>query len=118
MGTAFGPPFILDLKDGTTTPLLSTNVVEIRYSSGFLVYVLPNGTMEALRYDLDAKRISGVPVTIATDVSTGMGVRGSPSRSGATFIFRDSHRMESASWWTSPPWTGVTCGRRTWRMVR
>ena len=49
VGTAFDPPFILDLKDDTTTPLLSTNVVEIRYSSGFLVYVLPNGTMEALR---------------------------------------------------------------------
>ncbi|MEO7713314.1 MAG: protein kinase [Gemmatimonadaceae bacterium] len=69
VGTAFGPPFILDLENGKTTPLLSTNVVEIRYSSGFLVYVLPNGTMEALAYDRGAKRTSGAPVSIATDVS-------------------------------------------------
>ncbi len=69
VGTAFGPPFILDLENGTTTPLLSTNVVEIRYSSGFLVYVLPNGTMEALAFDPGAKRTSGTPVPIATDVS-------------------------------------------------
>jgi dipeptidyl aminopeptidase/acylaminoacyl peptidase len=69
LGTAFGPPFLLDLASGATTPLFPFDVVEIRYSSGLLVYVLNSGSLEAVRFDLGTKRTSGAPVVIATGVS-------------------------------------------------
>ena len=69
VGTSFGPPFVLDLETGGITPVMAADVVEVRYSAGLLVYVLPNGNMEAARFDLRARRMSGPPVVIATDVS-------------------------------------------------
>ncbi|MEZ4584806.1 MAG: protein kinase [Gemmatimonadales bacterium] len=69
IGTAFGAPFLLDLADGATSPLFSFDVVEVRYTSGLLVYVLPNGTMEAIRFDLRTRQPSGAPVAIATGVA-------------------------------------------------
>ena len=47
IGTAFGPAFVVDLASGETTPLLGVDVVELRYTSGLLVYVLNNGSLEA-----------------------------------------------------------------------
>jgi Tol biopolymer transport system component len=44
-------------------------VVVARYTAGLLVYVLSNGTMEAVRFDARARRVAGTPFTIATDVS-------------------------------------------------
>jgi Tol biopolymer transport system component len=69
VGTSFGPPFVLDLETQALTPVMPRDVVEIRYTSGLLVYVLPNGTLEAVRFDLRHRRVSGTPVVIATDVS-------------------------------------------------
>ncbi|HEX9165950.1 MAG TPA: protein kinase [Gemmatimonadales bacterium] len=69
VGTSFGPPFVLDLETHALTSIMPGDVVEIRYTSGLLVYVLPNGTMEAVRFDLRNRRASGAPVIIATDVS-------------------------------------------------
>jgi len=74
IGTSFGPAFLLDLASGATTPLFNFDVVEVRYTSGLLVYVLGNGSMEAVRFDLRTRRVSGAPVVIATGVSlTGAG---------------------------------------------
>jgi len=69
IGTAFGPTFVVDLKSGETTPLLSVDVVEIRYTQGLLVYVLNNGSLEAVRFDPSTRRTSGSPFVIATDVA-------------------------------------------------
>jgi serine/threonine-protein kinase len=69
IGTAFGPPFLLDLTSGVATPLFSFPVVEIRYTSGLLVYVLNSGSMEAVRFDLRTRKVSGSPVEIATGVA-------------------------------------------------
>jgi hypothetical protein len=69
VGTSFGPPFVLDLATGGVTPVMAGDVVEIRYTSGLLVYVLPNGTMEAVGFDLRNRQVSGKPVVIATDVA-------------------------------------------------
>ena len=69
IGTAFGPAFVVDLKSGETTPLLSVDVVEIRYTQGLLVYVLNSGSLEAVRFDLRTRRTSGSPFVIASDVA-------------------------------------------------
>ena len=74
LGTSFGPPFLLDLSSGDATPLFSFDVVELRYTSGLLVYLLNNGSMEAVRFDLRTKRVSGAPIVLATGVAlTGAG---------------------------------------------
>jgi TolB protein len=73
-GTMFGPPSVLDLKAGTTTPILDFDVVEMRYAAGLLIYVLNSGALEAVRFDLRTRRVTGAPVQIARDVSlTGAG---------------------------------------------
>jgi serine/threonine-protein kinase len=69
VGTSFGTPFLLDLASGETSPLFTFDVVEVRYTSGLLVYVLASGSMEAVRFDLRTRRPSGPPVVIATGVS-------------------------------------------------
>jgi Tol biopolymer transport system component len=74
VGTSFGPSFVLDIETGEIEPLLGVDVVEVRYTPGFLVYVLNNGSMEAVRFDLKRRRTSGAPITLASDVSlTGSG---------------------------------------------
>jgi Tol biopolymer transport system component len=69
IGTAFGPSFVLDLQTGETTPLLSVDVVEIRYTQGLLVYVLNSGSLEAVRFDPRTRRTSGSPFVLASDVA-------------------------------------------------
>ena len=74
VGTSFGPPFLLDLATGATVPLFPFDVVDIRYTSGLLVYVLSNGSLEATRFDLRTKRTSGAAIAMAAGVSvTGAG---------------------------------------------
>ena len=74
VGTSFGTPLLLDLRRGETQPLMNSDVVEIRYTAGTLVSVLPDGTMEAVAFDLGKRRITGSPVVIATGVAlTGTG---------------------------------------------
>jgi dipeptidyl aminopeptidase/acylaminoacyl peptidase len=69
-GTTTGPSHLLDLRTGDTLPLLPSPSVEVRYTAGYLVYVLVDGTMMAAPFDAGRKRITGNAVTIATGVST------------------------------------------------
>ena len=88
IGTSFGPSFILDLVTRATTPLLSVNVVEVRYTSGLLVYVLNNGSMEAIRFDVRTRRTSGSPFVIASDVAlTGGGQAQFAVASNGTVVY-------------------------------
>ncbi len=75
-GSASGPAMLIDLTTGTTTMLLDTDIVEIRYTPGYLVYVQPNGTLHAVSFDLDRLAVAGEPLQIAEGVSlpgTGVG---------------------------------------------
>jgi hypothetical protein len=75
LGTAAGPAFLLDLETGDATPLIDQNVVDIKYTSGFLVWAVTTGNLEAQPFDLRAEKLTGNPVTIATGVSlTGTGI--------------------------------------------
>ena len=69
VGTVSGPVLVFDLRTGEETPLLSTPVVEARYTAGHLVYALPDGTLQAAPFDPDKRRLAaGAVVTIATGV--------------------------------------------------
>ncbi|HJR16247.1 MAG TPA: hypothetical protein VJ808_05280, partial [Gemmatimonadales bacterium] len=68
-GTASGPVVVFDLRTGEETPLLTTPVVETRYTAGHLVYALPDGTLQASPFDADKRRLAAGPAaTIATDL--------------------------------------------------
>ena len=65
---------ILDVETGERSPLLPMAVVDVRYVAGYLVYVLPNGTLQAAPFDVERRRITGVAIPIGTSVSlTGSG---------------------------------------------
>ncbi len=74
-GTFSAPSRLVDLVTGDTTPLMATPAVEVRYTSGLLVYVLGDGTMMAAPFDPKRRRLTGNAVTVATGVSlTGTGI--------------------------------------------
>ncbi|MGE5102605.1 MAG: protein kinase domain-containing protein, partial [Deltaproteobacteria bacterium] len=68
--TQSGPAVIFDMKTGDTAPLMTTAVVEVRYAVGYLVYVLPDGTLQAAPFDADRGRITGASVAIGNSVAT------------------------------------------------
>ncbi|MGH7586075.1 MAG: hypothetical protein ACREMH_07495, partial [Gemmatimonadales bacterium] len=73
-GTATASAFILDLERGDTTRLLDVPVVDARWTSGHLVWVLGDGSLHAATYDLRAGR-QGPSVQIGSGVSlTGTGI--------------------------------------------
>src|SRR4029078_9346860 len=72
--TQSGPAAILDITTGTTTPLLTTTVTEVRYAAGYIIYVLRTGTLQAAPFDLAHRRVTGAGAGIGTGVSiTGLG---------------------------------------------
>ncbi|HJS47974.1 MAG TPA: hypothetical protein VJ773_08330, partial [Gemmatimonadales bacterium] len=74
IGTASGIVYLLDLERGDTTRLLDFPVVEARWTSGQLVWALPDGSLVASAYDLGTRR-RGPEVQLATGVSlTGTGI--------------------------------------------
>jgi serine/threonine protein kinase len=68
-------PAILDLRTGTMRLLFDSPVVELRYTSGYLVYALQDNTLHAAPFDVRSGRVTGGATQIADDVSlTGSGV--------------------------------------------
>ncbi len=73
-GSATGPALLVDVETGDETMLIESPLVEIRHTAGHLVYVQSSGEMWAVEFDEKARRITGVPVRIAGNVSlTGSG---------------------------------------------
>jgi serine/threonine-protein kinase len=62
------PVTVLDLATGDQTPLIPTSVIEARYTAGYVVYVLPNGTLQAAPFDVATHRLTGPAVGIGTGV--------------------------------------------------
>jgi len=74
-GTTTGPAMLLDLRSGESSLLLDEPIVELRYAAGHLVYVLGDGSLQAVPFDLRALRVTSPPVTLATGVTlTGTGL--------------------------------------------
>ena len=66
-----GPSAVFDIETGQKAPLL-TDGGSRRCASrkGIWSHALPNGTLEAVPFDAATRRVSGSPVTVATNVST------------------------------------------------
>ena len=74
-GTSSGPALVLDLRTGEQTTLTTPPVVELRYTAGQLLYVLPNGALQAAPFDPKKRRITGSAISLATGVSiSGAGI--------------------------------------------
>jgi eukaryotic-like serine/threonine-protein kinase len=69
VGTSAGPILLVDLRTGAETSLLATLVIEARITRGLLVYVLANGTMQAVPLDRGGRRVTGPPVAVASNVA-------------------------------------------------
>ena len=67
-GTATGPALLLDLRTGDARMLLDEPVVEVRYTSGHLVYVLGDASLQASPFDLRTLRVTAPPVALANNV--------------------------------------------------
>ncbi len=75
LGNASGTVVLVDLKTGTETPLLNTQVIEARVTQGILVWVTGGGTLQAAPLDRSGARLASSPVTIAANVAvTGQSV--------------------------------------------
>jgi serine/threonine-protein kinase len=70
VGTSAGSVLLINLESGDATELINRPVVEARYTSGYLVLGLPDGTLEAAPFDPKRKRVLGDPVQFAIGVST------------------------------------------------
>jgi dipeptidyl aminopeptidase/acylaminoacyl peptidase len=68
-GTGSGPLLTLDLETGAETTLIETQVVQARYTSGMVVYAVPDGGLWALPFDHRRGRLGGAPVQVASGVS-------------------------------------------------
>ena len=87
-GNSSGPAMVIDLETGETEALIDVPVVEVRYTSGYIVYVLPDGTMQAAGFDPSSLEVTGPSVTIATDVSlTGSGLAHFDVAANGTVVF-------------------------------
>ena len=75
LGAASGPLFLFDLKTGHRTSLLERPVIEARYTAGYLIWVLPDGTLQAQAFNPAHPRLEGPGQSIATGISvTGTGL--------------------------------------------
>lgn len=75
LGTASGPVALVEIETGVSTLVIEEQVVEARYTAGYLVYVLTSGAMEAIPLDLGKRATTGPATRIATGVSvSGSGV--------------------------------------------
>ena len=70
-GVSAGPVLLLDLETGHTSPLIDRDVIEVRYTSGYLVYVVADGTLYASAFDSSTGRVSGAPLILARGVAIG-----------------------------------------------
>lgn len=69
IGVNTGPAQLMDLQTGQATTLFDTPVVEVRYTQGYLLFVRSDNTMAAVPFDAQARKITGTPVDIASNVS-------------------------------------------------
>ncbi|MEP7324598.1 MAG: protein kinase [Gemmatimonadota bacterium] len=69
-GVSAGAVLLVNLESGQATELINRPIVEARYTSGYLVLALPDGTLEAAPFDPKRKQLLGEPVQFATGVST------------------------------------------------
>jgi serine/threonine-protein kinase len=61
-GSGSGPASAIDLRTGALTPLLQGPVIQVRYSSGYLVFANLDGSLHAAPFDPGAVRLTGPSV--------------------------------------------------------
>ena len=75
VGNATGAVLLVDLRDGSETPIFDTPVIEARITGRYLVVVTPGGNLQAAPLDRSGRRVVGSAVTVATNVAvTGVAV--------------------------------------------
>lgn len=93
-GAQAGRAVIRDLRTGKETQVIADDVVEIRQTAGHLVFVRPDGSLWAVRFDQRRNRIVGLPQKVNDSVSlTGSGSARIMQTSAGVFAYvRDGMR--------------------------
>jgi serine/threonine-protein kinase len=74
-GTNAGAGVLIDLRTGQETPLVEGPVAELRYVAGYLLSVLPDGSLTAALFERGSRRTPAPGIPVATGVAlTGTGV--------------------------------------------
>ncbi|NIP83499.1 MAG: hypothetical protein GWM90_31435, partial [Gemmatimonadetes bacterium] len=73
-GVSSGPIVLLDIAGGTGRELVAGDIVDVRYTAGFLVAARPDGALDAIPFDADEGRVTGPAVRIAENVGVEQGV--------------------------------------------
>ena len=86
---------VRDLETGTVTPLFEFPVVEVRYTTGVLVYARPDNSLNAVTFDPDKGIVTGNPVVLSDDVAlTGAGVAQFAVSGNGTVVYLPSFGRE------------------------
>jgi tRNA A-37 threonylcarbamoyl transferase component Bud32 len=86
---------VLDLRTGRVTTLFDFPVVELRYTSGLLVYVRPDNTLSAVEFDAGSGKVTGEPLLLSDDVAlTGAGIAQFAVSATGTLIYLPSFGRE------------------------
>ncbi|MCX5767469.1 MAG: protein kinase [Gemmatimonadetes bacterium] len=86
-GAASGPIIAVDLTTGAETTVIGSETVEAYYTSGLLVYIKLDGTINAAPFDLSTRTITGSSVTVASGVASFAVAQFAVSRNG-TLAYR------------------------------
>ena len=117
--TSDGQLALLDLTSGKLTPLLDFPIVEARHAVGHLVYVRPDGSLHAIRFDARSRKPEGTPVQIAENVSlTGSGIAQFAMATNGTIVFVPAQPRQLMLVDRSGKATPLTAERRNFHMPR
>jgi serine/threonine-protein kinase len=72
-GVSSGPMVLLDLEEEVERVLPTVDVSGVMYTSGYLVYVTPDGRMEALAFDVSTMEVQGEAVPVVEGVTVEAG---------------------------------------------
>ncbi len=86
-GAASGPILAVDLQTGVETTVIASETVEAFYTSGLLVYIKLDGSIDAAPFDLSTRTITGSAVTVANGVASFAVAQFTVSRNG-TLAYR------------------------------
>ncbi len=88
LGSREGSLTLLDLKSQLVTVLIAGGLHPVYVSTGHVLYVTPDGALNALPFDLSTHRVTGPPVQVAAKVAFTQAERGFSVSSNGTLVQR------------------------------
>jgi eukaryotic-like serine/threonine-protein kinase len=88
LGSREGSLTLLDLKSQTVTVLIAGGLHPVYVATGHVLYVTPDGALNALPFDLSTHAVTGPPVQVAAKVAFSQADRGFSVSANGTLVQR------------------------------